>query len=42
MRDMDYVITTRSCLWAKEAGVDFKALEESSFDKVMENLQEQE
>ena len=36
MRDMDYVITTRElALWAKEAGVDFKALEESSFDKVM-------
>ena len=36
MRDMDYVITTRElALWTKEAGVDFKALEESSFDKVM-------
>lgn len=36
MRDMDYVITTRElALWAKEARVDFKALEESSFDKVM-------
>lgn len=36
MRDMDYVITTRElALWAKEAGIDFQALEESSFDKVM-------
>ncbi len=36
MRDMDHVITTRElALWAKEAGVDFAALEDSEYDRLM-------
>ncbi|MBM6830375.1 iron hydrogenase small subunit [Anaerotignum lactatifermentans] len=36
MRDMDYVITTRElALWAKEAGIDFAALEDSAYDRLM-------
>ncbi|SHE65485.1 rubrerythrin [Clostridium fallax] len=36
MRDMDYVITTRElAIWAKEKGIDFNSLEDSSFDKLM-------
>lgn len=36
MRDMDYVITTRElAIWAKKAGIDFDALEDSSFDRLM-------
>ena len=36
MRDMDYVITTRELAkWAKEENIDFAALEDSSFDRLM-------
>ena len=36
MRDMDYVVTTRElALWAKEAGIDFAALEDSDYDRFM-------
>lgn len=36
MRDMDYVITTRELAqWAKEAGVDFGALADASYDRFM-------
>lgn len=36
MRDMDHVITTRELAkWAKEEELDFAALEESSFDRLM-------
>ncbi|MCB6607316.1 [FeFe] hydrogenase, group A [[Clostridium] symbiosum] len=36
MRDMDYVITTRELAkWAKEEDVDFAALEDSSYDRLM-------
>ena len=36
MRDMDHVITTRElALWAKEAGIDFAALPDSDYDKLM-------
>ncbi|MDD2980848.1 MAG: [FeFe] hydrogenase, group A [Hespellia sp.] len=36
MRDMDYVITTRElAMWAREAGIDFTALEESAYDSLM-------
>ena len=36
MRDMDYVITTRELAkWAKEANIDFEALEDSAFDPLM-------
>ena len=36
MRDMDHVVTTRELArWAKEAGVDWKALEECSYDNLM-------
>ena len=36
MRDMDYVVTTRElALWAKEAGIDFNALEDSDYDHLM-------
>ena len=36
MRDMDHVITTRElALWAKEAGVDFAALEDGQYDPLM-------
>lgn len=36
MRDMDYVITTRElAVWAKEQGIDFEALEDSSYDKLL-------
>jgi len=35
-RDVDYVITTRElAIWLKERKVDFKALEESQFDRLM-------
>lgn len=36
MRDMDYVITTRELAkWAKEEKIDFAALEDSSYDRLM-------
>ncbi|MCL2380313.1 MAG: [FeFe] hydrogenase, group A [Treponema sp.] len=36
MRDMDYVITTRELAkWLKEEGVDFNALAESGYDRLM-------
>lgn len=36
MRDMDNVITTREvALWAKRKGIDFTALKDSEFDKIM-------
>jgi ferredoxin hydrogenase len=36
MRDMDHVITTRElAMWAKENGIDFKALEDSDYDDYM-------
>ena len=36
MRDMDQVITTRElALWAKEAGIDFATLPDSTYDKLM-------
>jgi len=36
MMDMDYVITTRElALWIKEEGIDFNALEDSSYDSLM-------
>lgn len=36
MRDMDYVITTRELAkWAKEAGINFAALEDSTYDSLM-------
>ena len=36
MRDMDHVITTRElAMWAREENVDFQALEDSAFDKLM-------
>lgn len=36
MRDMDFVITTRELAkWAKEEGVDFASLEDSSYDDFM-------
>lgn len=36
MRDMDYVITTRELAqWAKERNIDFAALEDSAFDRLM-------
>ncbi|WP_125142493.1 rubrerythrin [Clostridium transplantifaecale] len=36
MRDMDYVITTRELAkWAKEEDIDFAALEDSSYDRLM-------
>ncbi|MGI6070033.1 MAG: rubrerythrin [Blautia sp.] len=36
MRDMDHVITTRELAkWAKEAGINFADLEDSSFDSLM-------
>lgn len=36
MRDMDYVITTRElALWAKEKDIDFSALPDSDFDRLM-------
>lgn len=36
MRDMDYCITTRElAMWAKEKGIDFSALADSSFDSLM-------
>lgn len=36
MRDMDYVITTRElALWAKERAVDFAALKDSAYDRLM-------
>ncbi|MCD7908261.1 MAG: [FeFe] hydrogenase, group A, partial [Clostridium sp.] len=36
MRDMDYVITTRELAqWAREAEVDFKTLEDGSYDRLM-------
>lgn len=36
MRDMDYVITTRELAkWAKEESIDFTALEDSEFDRLM-------
>ncbi len=36
MRDMDHVITTRELArWAKEEGVDFQALEDSDYDRLM-------
>ena len=36
MRDMDHVITTRElAIWAKEAEIDFAALEDSDFDRLM-------
>lgn len=37
LRDMDYVITTRELAkWAKEEKIDFKTLEDSSFDSLMQ------
>lgn len=36
LRDMDHVLTTReAALWAKAAGIDFAALPESDFDRLM-------
>lgn len=36
LRDMDYVITTRELAkWAKEEGIDFNSLEDSSFDSLL-------
>ena len=36
MRDMDYVITTRELAqWAKEKNIDFAALEDSDYDRLM-------
>lgn len=36
MRDMDYVITTRELAqWAREAEVDFEALEDGTYDRLM-------
>ena len=36
MRDMDQVITTRELAkWAREAGIDFDALEDSNYDSLM-------
>lgn len=36
LRDMDYVITTRELAqWAKEEAIDFPALEDASYDKLM-------
>ena len=36
MRDMDYVVTARELAqWAKEAGIDFNALEASEYDSLM-------
>ena len=36
MRDMDHVITTRELAkWAKEAGIDFSALQDSPYDKLL-------
>ena len=36
MRDMDHVVTTRELArWAKEAGIDFAALEDSDYDRLM-------
>lgn len=36
MRDMDYVITTRELSkWAKEENINFKSLNDSTFDKIM-------
>lgn len=36
LRDMDHVITTRElALWAKENDIDFNALEDSSYDRLM-------
>jgi len=36
MRDMDYVITTRElAAWAKEKRIDFAALQDSDYDKLM-------
>lgn len=36
MRDMDQVITTRElALWAKEEGIDFAALPDSDYDRIM-------
>lgn len=36
MRDMDHVITTRElALWAKEADIDFAALADSDYDRLM-------
>lgn len=36
IRDMDYVITTRElAIWARQKEVDFNALEDSEFDKLM-------
>lgn len=36
LRDMDYVITTREvAIWAREKGIDFNSLEDSSFDSLM-------
>ena len=36
MRDMDHVITTRElALWARDAEIDFPALDDSAFDRLM-------
>ena len=36
IKDMDYVLTTRElALWAKEAGIDFTGLEDSTYDNIM-------
>ena len=36
MKDMDHVITTRELArWAREAGIDFSALEDSAYDDLM-------
>ena len=36
MRDMDYVVDARELAqWAKEAGIDFNALEPSEYDSLM-------